>query len=96
MEALGYLMVSYFHQDWIFDGGESSDTVAAFVRSEQPELLVDCANEIDQLLCEDLPEGELERRLQSMGAQYRAGDTDADYRHWLGEIRDQIRSSPSQ
>ncbi|RYB94825.1 hypothetical protein EUA93_10970 [Nocardioides oleivorans] len=88
-------MSAYFHQDWILDGGESSDTVRAFLAAEKSQLVIDCAQEIDDLLGEKLAEGEIERRLTSWGAQYRAGDTDADYRSWLIEIRDQIRASAS-
>lgn len=91
MDHLTYLIGTYFHQDFDLDGGESSDTVASFLH-ERDEVTRQCADDIDVLLAEDLPEGELQRRLFEMGSYYRAGDHDADYRQWLTEVRDQIRA----
>lgn len=91
MEALKYLMGAYFHQDWVTDGGSVSDTVATFLR-ERRQIVGDTADQIDELLRVDLPEGALEARLDEWGCDYYAGDTDADYRRWLQEIRDQLRS----
>jgi len=91
MDAVEYLMGAYFHQDWVLDGGQSADTVDSFLR-ERRERVAQTADEIDVLIQEQLPEGELERRLDEWGCAYRAGDTDDDYRRWLAEIRDQLRS----
>jgi hypothetical protein len=91
MEALKYLMGAYFHQDWDMDGGKVSDTVSSFL-GERRDLVSSCADEIDALLAQDLAEGELEARLEAWGCDYYAGDTDADYRGWLKEIRGQIRT----
>jgi hypothetical protein len=52
-----------------------------------------CADEIDDLLDEDLAEGQLQQRLRAWGSSYRAGDTDEDHRRWLAEVRDQIRAA---
>ncbi|WP_322920124.1 contact-dependent growth inhibition system immunity protein [Nocardioides renjunii] len=91
MESLPYLLSTYFHQDWDSDGGRSSDTVAVFLQ-ERPEVTAACADEIDLLLSEDLPEGALQRRLDEWGPDYWAGERDDDYRRWLMEVRDQIRA----
>ena len=91
MEAVKYLMGAYFHQDWVMDGGTVSDTIESFLQ-ERRELVGDAADEIDQLLTEQLPEGDLEARLDAWGCDYYAGDTDADYRAWLIEIRHQLRA----
>ena len=95
MRAVEYLMGAYFHQDWVMDGGKSSDTVAAFLR-ERRELLVTCADEIDELLRQDFAEGELAAQLHAWGCDYYAGDTDDDYRHWLDEIRGQLRAASGE
>jgi hypothetical protein len=92
MNALQQLLAGYFHQDWDLDGGTSSDTVAAFL-NEPTDVTTACAEQIDRLLAEDIPEGELQERLEIWGNQYRAGDTDEDYRGWLIDVRDQIRRS---
>ena len=91
MEAVKYLMGAYFHQDWVMDGGGVSDTVASFLR-ERRELVGDTVDQIDNLVREDLPEGALQTRLDEWGCDYYAGDTDDDYRRWLAEVRDQMRS----
>ncbi len=91
MEAVKYLMGAYFHQDWVMDGGRSSDTVASFLH-EQRDLVEATAKEIDDLLGEDLPEGTLAARLDEWGCDYYAGDSDEDYRAWLSDIRGQMRS----
>lgn len=91
MDALTHLLSAYFHQDWDLDGGTPSDTVAAYLR-EPAEVTRRCADEIDQLLAEDLDEGDLRKRLLDLGSEYPAGDNDADYRQWLIEVRDQIRA----
>lgn len=83
-------MGAYFHQDWIMDGGEVTDTVAVFME-EPPETVAAAADEIDQLLAQDLAEGELAQQLRAMGSAYRAGERDSDYRLWLLEVRDEIR-----
>ena len=92
MEALEHLMGAYFHQDWDLDGGKVSDTVSSFL-NEPRDLVSSCADQIDALLAQDLAEGELQARLDAWGNDYYAGDTDADYRHWLDDIRRQIRTS---
>lgn len=94
MEAVKYLMGAYFHQDWVMDGGKSSDTIASFLH-ERRELVVQCADEIDELLQQALPEGGLAAQLEAWGCDYYAGDTDGDYRQWLDEIRQQIRAAVS-
>lgn len=91
MEALKYLMGAYFHQDWDMDGGKVSDTVSSFL-DERRDLVSSCADQIDALLAQDLAEGELAAKLDAWGSDYYAGDTDADYRDWLDEIRRQIRT----
>lgn len=91
MRALEQLMGAYFHQDWDIDGGRASDTVTAFV-GEGRAMVGAAANEIDDLLAANFSEGALTARLESMGCQYYAGDTDEDYRRWLTEIRDQLRT----
>ena len=91
MEALKYLMGAYFHQDWDVDGGNASDTVASFL-NERPALVSACAEDIDLLLTQKLPEGELAERLIAWGCDFRAGDTDEDYRVWLAGISAQIRT----
>ncbi|GAA5108963.1 hypothetical protein GCM10023339_08530 [Alloalcanivorax gelatiniphagus] len=92
MDAVQYLMGAYFHQDWDTDGGAVSDTVASFLR-ERRDLVASCADQIDELLARDLAEGELEAQLVAWRCDYRAGDTDQDYRNWLSDIRRQIRAS---
>jgi len=92
MEAVNYLMSAYFHQDWDADGGGVSDTVASFL-TERRDLVSACADEIDELLRQDLPEGALAAQLDEWGCAYYAGDTDQDYRVWLGDIRQQIRAA---
>lgn len=92
MDAVKYLMGAYFHQDWDSDGGTVSDTVSSFL-GERAELVVRCADQIDELLSMPLPEGALEARLDAWGSDYHAGDTDDDYRAWLDAIRRQIRAS---
>ena len=97
VDALAYLMSAYFHQDWDLDGGEVSHTVARFM-SEPAELTAACADQIDELLHRGTiarggHEHELQDQLVSWGCDYRAGDTDDDYRRWLVEVRDQIRAS---
>lgn len=91
MESLKYLMSAYFHQDWDLDGGEVSDTVSAFL-NERRDLVSSCADEIDALLAQDLAEGEIKALLDEWGSDYHAGDTDADHRQWLEDIRRQIRT----
>ena len=91
MNAVKYLMGTYFHQDWDIDGGRVSDTVTAYLH-EQRELVVETVEQIGALVDEDLPEGALRARLEEWGCQYYAGETDADYRRWLAEVRDQMRS----
>lgn len=91
MEAVKYLMGGYFHQDWDVYGGEVSDAVTAFLR-DSPSRIVETADQIERLIQEQLPEGALEARLDEWGCDYYAGDTDDDYRRWLAEIRDQMRS----
>lgn len=88
MEALAYPMSAYLHQDWNLDGGTASDTVTQFM-SERGEVTRACADQIDELLGQQLAEG----KLAAWGCAYRAGDSDDDYRRWLLEVRDQIRSS---
>ena len=92
MDALAYLMSAYFHQDWDLDGGGVSHTVAQFM-SEPAALRTACADQIDELLHRNMAAGELQDQLVAWGCDYRAGDTDEDYRRWLVEIRDQIRAS---
>ena len=92
VDALAYLMRAYFHQDWDLDGGEVSHTVARFM-SEPAELTTACADQIDELLHRNMAAGELQDQLVAWGCDYRAGDTDDDYRRWLVEVRDQIRAS---
>ena len=91
MEALKYLMGAYFHQDWDMDGGQVSDTVASFL-NERPALVSACAAEIDLLLAQELAEGELRDQLGAWGCDFRAGDSDEDYRLWLTQISKQIRA----
>ena len=91
MDAVRYLMGAYFHQDWVMDGGTVSDTVASFLR-ERRELVGETADQIDDLVRADLPQGALQARLNEWGCDYYAGDTDDDYRRWLAEVRDQMRS----
>lgn len=91
MEAVKYLMGAYFHQDWVMDGGRSSDTVATFL-NERRDLVVTTVKEIDDLVREDLPEGSLAAQLNEWGCDYYAGDSDEDYRAWLSDMRDQMRS----
>jgi predicted ArsR family transcriptional regulator len=92
MQALAYLMSAYFHQDWDLDGGEVAHTVTRFM-SEPDELTSACAEQIDELVHRDMAEGDLQEQLVAWGCDYRAGDTDDDYRRWLSEIRHQIRAS---
>ena len=92
MEAVKYLMGAYFHQDWVMDGGKSSDTIASFLH-ERRELVVQCADEIDELLQHAFSEGGLAAQLDAWGCDYYAGDTDQDYRQWLDEVRQQIRTA---
>ena len=92
MEAVKYLMGAYFHQDWDIDGGEPSDTVASFLH-ERRELVATCADQLDELLRQDFPEGGLEAQLVEWGCEYYAGDADQDYRRWLDAIRQQIRTA---
>jgi hypothetical protein len=94
MEAVKYLMGAYFHQDWVMDGGRSSDTVALFLH-ERRDVLASTADQIDDLLETELPEGSLAELLVEWGCDYYAGESDADYRTWLTEVRDQIRTSLS-
>ncbi|CAM3588578.1 contact-dependent growth inhibition system immunity protein [Nocardioides zeicaulis] len=89
MKALEYLMGAYFHQDYDIDGGTSADTVASFTR-ERTELVRSCVDDIETLLSQSLPEGELRAMLHAWGCDYVAGDHDQDYRDWLREIRDQL------
>ena len=91
MTALEQLMGAYFHQDWDIDGGRVSDTVDAFLH-EGRDVVSAAADQIENLIGTDLPEGALRSRLDGMGCQYYAGDTDDDYRRWLAEVRDQMRS----
>ena len=91
MEAVEYLMGAYFHQDWVMDGGQSADTVGSFL-NERSERVAQTADELDVLLRQQLAEGALRARLDEWGCDYHAGDTDDDYRVWLTEIRDQLRS----
>ena len=91
MEAVEQLMGAYFHQDWDIDGGRVSDTVAAFL-DEGRDMVAAAADQIDDLMAMDLPEGSLASLLDGMGCQYYAGDTDEDYRRWLREVRDQMRA----
>ena len=91
MEAVKYLMGAYFHQDWVTDGGRSADTVGSFL-NERRDRVAATADQIDGLLREVLPEGALSARLDEWGCEYYAGDTDADYRRWLSEVRDQMRA----
>lgn len=90
MRALEYLLGAYFHQDFDIDGGEASDTVAAFLRSEQRPLAEALAKDIDDFLELSFAEGELSTQLTAWGCQYFAGEIDADYRAWLSDVRDQI------
>ena len=90
-DAVEHLMGAYFHQDWDIDGGQVTDTVDAFLR-EGRGVVVAAADQIDELVRADLPQGALEARLDEWGCDYYAGDTDADYRRWLVDIRDQIRA----
>lgn len=90
MEALKYLMGAYFHQDWDIDGGQVSDTVASFL-NERPEVVSACADEIDLFLPQDFAEGELRGQLSAWGCDFRAGDTDDDYRRWLTQISNRLR-----
>ena len=92
VEAVEYLMAAYFHQDWVLDGGDTSDTVSAFLR-ERRDLVARCADQIDELLATELPEGALQAKLADWGSDYYAGDTDDDYRAWLEDIRKQIRTA---
>lgn len=92
MAALRYLLNAYFHQDFDLDGGQSADTVAAFLH-ERSTLTSACADEIDQLLNQQFAEGELSFQLHEWGSEYRAGDDDSAYRSWLVEVRDQIRAN---
>ncbi|MCP3423115.1 contact-dependent growth inhibition system immunity protein [Nocardioides pinisoli] len=92
MEAVKYLMSAYFHQDWDLDGGAVSDTVASFL-NERRDLVSSCADEIDELLQQDFPEGGLAAQLAEWGCDYFAGNSDQDYRQWLDEIRQQIRAA---
>lgn len=92
MEAVKYLMGAYFHQDWDMDGGQVSDTVRAFL-SERRELVSACADQIDELLAKEQPEGELTAQLEAWGCDYYAGESDDDYRNWLNDIRRQIRTA---
>ncbi len=89
MNSLKYMMGAYFHQDFDVDGGTSAHTVAAFSQ-ERPQLVRACVDEIDSLLAEPLAPGDLEARLEEWGCDYYAGDTDQDYRNWLGEVRGQL------
>lgn len=91
MENLRHLISAYFHQDWVLDGGQSVDTVRAFL-SEPREVVHSCADQIDMLLARDFREGELGWLLEEWGNGYDAGEGDAEYRAWLSEIRDQIRA----
>jgi hypothetical protein len=91
MDTVKYLMGAYFHQDWVLDGGSSSDTVASFL-DERRDLVVTTVEEMDEFLGEDWPEGTLAARLDEWGCQYYVGDTDDAYRAWLNEIRDQMHS----
>ena len=91
MDAVKNLMGGYLHQDWDVYGGDVSDAVAAFLR-DAPSRIAETADQIDDLIATDMPEGELERRLDAWGCAYHAGDTDHDYRRWLMEIRDQMRT----
>ena len=92
MDALEHLMAAYFHQDWVLDGGQVSDTVSVFL-GERRDLGARCAGQIDELLAAELPEGALQAQLADWGSDYYAGDTDDDYRAWLDNIRKQIRTS---
>ena len=89
MKGLEYLMGAYFHQDFDMDGGTSADTVASFTR-ERTQIVRDCVNDIEVLLSKPLAEGELEAQLDAWGCAYRAGETDQDYRDWLGAVRGQL------
>jgi len=92
LEAVKYLMEAYFHQDWVMDGGATSHTVASFL-NERRELVAACADQLDELLRQDFPEGGLEAQLVEWGCDYYAGDKDGDYRAWLDDIRKQIRTA---
>ncbi|HSF35940.1 MAG TPA: contact-dependent growth inhibition system immunity protein [Nocardioides sp.] len=91
MTAVEQLMGAYFHQDWDIDGGQVSDTVAAFLHEPRDTVLA-AADQIDELIDMNLPEGGLAALLESMGCQYYAGESDGDYRQWLGDIQRQLRS----
>jgi hypothetical protein len=90
MDALAYLMSAYFHQDWDRDGGDVSHTLARFM-SEPAELRAACADQIDDIVRRSMAEGELQEQLADWGCDYRAGNTDDDYRRWLLDVRYQIR-----
>lgn len=92
MSALEHLMGAYFHQDWDTDGGAVSDTVMAFVAGA-PLRVEPAVAEIDELLGASLREGDLRGRLEAMGCDYYAGESDADYRAWLIDIRALLVSS---
>ena len=92
MDALAYLVGAYFHQDWDLAGGTIADAVTEFM-GESVELRTACANQIDDLVHRSISEGELRKQLVAWGCDYRAGDTDDDYRRWLVEVRDQIRAA---
>ena len=92
MDALAYLMSAYFHQDWDLDGGTVTDTVDQF-SGEPADLRGACADQIAEIVRRDLPEGELREQLVAWGCDYRAGDTDEDYRRWLLDVRAHILTS---
>lgn len=91
MDAVKNFVSGYLHQDWDVYGGDVPDAVAAFLR-DAPSQVAQTADQIDELIASDMPEGELERRLDEWGCAFRAGDSDDDYRRWLSQIRDQMRS----
>lgn len=92
MDALAYLLGAYFHQDWDMGGGTVADAIAQFA-NEPVDTRTACADQIDELVHRTMAEGELRRQLEVWGCDYRAGDTDDDYRRWLVDVRDQIRAS---
>ena len=89
MKALKYLMGAYFHQDYDMDGGTSADTVRSFTH-ERTDLVQSCVADIDALLAQSLPEGELRSTLHGWGCDYYPGDSDQAHRDWLSAVRAQL------
>ena len=92
LKAVAHLMGAYFHMDWVIDGGETYDPVATFL-DERRDLVVTCADQLDDLLQQDFPQGGFEAQLVEWGCDYYAGDTDEDHRRWLREISDRLRGA---